>query len=230
MHRIHHLIHHRAPRPGRTRAAWSVWSVWSVWGTGLALALLALGGCASSATTSTPTPATSPSAGASPGTTPTSRTTPTPSATPSSGYPVLVYFSKHPESDSNPLTVVAVNRVSPTSGVATYAIQQLIAGPRPSEASAGYYTELTAALGGPSSCGGADFQITLDMRGSTPEQGTATLRFCRATSLPGDLSGARIQAQIDRTLQQFSTIQRDVILDRSGHCFNDLSGMDRCLS
>ncbi len=122
-----------------------------------------------------------------------------------------------------------MDRVSPTLGVATYAIQQLIAGPRPSEASAGYFTELKGALSGSSNCGGADFTITLNMRGTTPKQGTATLRFCRTTSLPGDLSGGRIRAEIDRTLRQFPTITADVILDSTGHCFDDLSGMDMCL-
>jgi hypothetical protein len=222
---------HQTPRQlrGLGRKA----GAWQLWGIGLATALLALGGCASSATTST-TPTPSPSAHATPGTIPgtTPGTTPTSGGvTPTSGgsIPVLVYFSKHPDSDNNPLTVVAVHRVSPGTGVATYAIQQLIAGPTPSEASAGFYTELTSALSGPSNCGGADFQITLDKRGTTPEPGTATLRFCRTTSLPGDLSGGRIQAQIDHTLQQFSTIKRDVVLNSGGHCFNDLSGMDLCL-
>ena len=150
-------------------------------------------------------------------------------ATSSSGYPVQVYFSKHPDSDNSPTAVFAVYRISPTLGVATYAIQQLIAGPTASEKAAGYYTELTTSLGGTSSCNGADFTITLDMKGTTHVLGTATLQFCRATQLAGDLSGSRISANITRTLLQFSNITSVVILNQSGHCFDDLKGTDDCL-
>jgi hypothetical protein len=151
-----------------------------------------------------------------------------PTATPN-GYPVLVYFSKQPDSYNDPNAVFAVHRTSPTLGVATYAIQQLIAGPTKSEADAGYFTELHGALSGASNCNGADFKITLNTRGSTPQTGTATLQFCRQLSLPGELSDPRIKAEITRTLTQFSNIKAVVILTRDGHCFGDLSGADMCL-
>jgi len=147
------------------------------------------------------------------------------------GYPVLVYFSKDPDSYTDPMVVFPVHRTSPTLGVATYAIQQLIAGPTSSEASAGYFTELATVLqhGGASSCGGPDFKITLDMRGTTPEQGTATLQFCRQTASPGIGADARINAEIEKTLTQFSNITKVVILLQDGHCFGDMSGADVCL-
>lgn len=151
------------------------------------------------------------------------------SAPAASGYPVKVYFSHHPQSDSTPTYVVAVRRVSPTLGVATYAIRQLIAGPTSAERAAGAYTELSGALSGPSNCDGRDFVITLNHRGSTPETGTATLRFCRLVLLPGDLSGARVSAEITATILQFANNHRVVILTRDGNCFNDLSGQNRCL-
>jgi hypothetical protein len=144
-------------------------------------------------------------------------------------YPVKVYFSKHPDSDNDPTKVFVVGRTSPTLGVATYAIQQLIAGPSASERSAGLYTPLTESLSGASNCGGADFTITLDMRGSKPEQGTATLKFCRATALAGDLTGGRIMAEIDATLLQFANIKQVVILTATGACFNDFKGTNDCL-
>jgi Sporulation and spore germination len=153
----------------------------------------------------------------------------TATATSSSGYPVQVYFSKHPDSDNSPTAVFAVYRISPTLGVATYAIQQLIAGPTASEKAAGYYTELTTSLGGTSNCNSADFTIALDMKGTQHALGTATLQFCRATQLAGDLSGPRISANITRTLLQFSNITSVVILTQSGHCFDDLKGTDDCL-
>lgn len=144
-------------------------------------------------------------------------------------YAVRVFFSKHPDSDNNVATVFPVGRVSPTLGVATYATQQLIAGPTAAEAAQGYYTPLPSSLSGPSNCGGADFQITLDTKGPTPEPGTATLRFCRNTMLAGDLTGAYISAEIKATLTQFPNIHKVVILTSAGSCFDDLSGMNTCL-
>jgi hypothetical protein len=144
-------------------------------------------------------------------------------------YLVYVYFSKQPDSYNNPNIVFAVERNAPAVDDATYAIQQLIAGPTPAEASAGYFTELTAALSGPSNCGGADFTLALNMRGTTPQPGTATLQFCRATTLPGDMTGPRIKAEITKTLMQFPGITAVVILNQAGHCFDDLIGGDRCL-
>ncbi len=153
-----------------------------------------------------------------------------PTAT-ATGYPMLVYFSKNPASYNDATAVYPVHRTSPTLGVATYAIQQLIAGPTPSEASAGYFTELSTVLqrAGASNCGGTDFKITLNMRGATAESGTATLQFCRPTASPGIGADARIKAEIVKTLTQFSNISKVVILLNNGHCFGDESGADLCL-
>jgi hypothetical protein len=151
---------------------------------------------------------------------------PTPTAT---GYPINVYFSKQPDSYNDPTAVFAVRRFSPTSGVATSAIEQLIAGPTTSEKAQGYFTELSGALTGSSNCGGRDFTITLNMRATHPQTGAATLRFCRTLSLPGELTDARIKAEITKTLTQFPTISTVTIITREGHCFGDLSGQDTCL-
>jgi hypothetical protein len=140
-----------------------------------------------------------------------------------------VFFSRHPESDNDPTRVFAVSRTSLTSGVATFAIAQLIAGPSQAEQSQGYYTPLSGSLQGTSSCGGADFTITLDHRGIQSETGTATLQFCRETLLAGDLTGARISAEITSTLEQFSSLRKVVILNQRGSCFNDLSGQNLCV-
>jgi hypothetical protein len=147
-----------------------------------------------------------------------------------SGYAVKVYFAQHPASDDDPSKVFAVQRTSPTLGVATYAIGQLLAGPSASEQSAGYYTPWAGALTGSSNCGGADFTITLDHRGSAPAPGVATLQFCRTTQIAGELAGARMSATAQATLLQFPNIQKAVILTSSGACFDDLSGLNRCLS
>lgn len=191
----------------------------------IALVALIVAGCSSSSSTGGTATAT-PSAHTASAT---ATSTHSPATTTPSGYPVLVYFSRHPETDSNVAAVFAVHRTAPNLQVATYAIQQLIAGPTASEAALHYFTPLPSSLTGSSTCGGPDFQITLNMKGSTPETGTATLRFCRTTQLAGDLTGGIIKAEINATLTQFSTIHKVVILNSSGSCFDDLSGQNLCL-
>ncbi|WP_069802298.1 GerMN domain-containing protein [Thermogemmatispora onikobensis] len=159
-------------------------------------------------------------------------------STPSSGgYPIKVFFSRYPVSvTSDPTAVSPVERISPTLSVGTFALQMLIAGPTPSERSAGLFSELNTLLSGPSNCaaplpvGGPDFTLTLNQRGSRSEPGTATVRFCRQLTSSGIGADARVQAEITATLTQFPGIRRVVILTRDGHCFGDESGLDRCLS
>jgi len=189
---------------------------------GAAIALLTLAACGSPTAGPAPTATTTSAA-------PAATQTAAPTATSGGPYHVLVYFSKNPDSYNDPSKVFPVDRYSPTLGVATYAIQQLIAGPTAAESSAGYFSEIHGKLSGASNCGGADFKITLDHKGSTPAPGYATLQFCRATSLPGDLSGAYIKSEITATLRQYSNIKNVVILDAQGGCFDDLSGQNLCL-
>jgi hypothetical protein len=165
-------------------------------------------------------------------TSPTTSSTGTPSVT---GYPIKVFFSKTPDSESTSTAVFPVQRISPTAQVETYAVQLLIAGPTPEERAAGYYSEFNGLLNGPSQCpavgpiGGPDFTLTLNMKGSTAEQGTATLKLCRATRSPGEGTDARVLAELNATLVQFASIKKVAILTVDGHCLGDLSGMDRCL-
>ena len=150
-------------------------------------------------------------------------------------YPVKVFFSKFPEVNTNSNAVFPVNRVSPTVGVATFAIQLLIAGPTTTEHSAGYFSELNSLFTGPSTCfapfptGGPDFTLTLNKKGNVTQAGTATLRFCRATSSPGIGTDARVTAEINATLKQFTIIKKVVILTVGGSCFGDESGLNLCL-
>ena len=154
---------------------------------------------------------------------------------PAASYPIQVFFSKFPDSGINFAAVFPVQRVSPTIAVGTFSIQLLIAGPTLTERSNGYFSELNSILTGPSNCsapfptGGPDFKLALNKKGTKDEQGTATLRFCRATNSPGIGADARIQAEITATLEQFSNIKKVVILTYDGHCFGDASGKDLCL-
>jgi hypothetical protein len=189
-------------------------------------ALLLLAACGSSSTGGTAPTATPPAAS------PTASPTSTPGL---KGYPISVYFSKTPDSENNSSAVFPVPRVSPTQQVETFSIQLLIAGPTPEERTAGYYSELNTLFSGASQCpsigpvGGPDFTLTLNMKGTTAEQGTATLKFCRATLSPGEGVDARVLAEIRATLLQFATIKKVAVLNVQGHCFGDLSGQDRCL-
>ncbi|HEY7417502.1 MAG TPA: hypothetical protein VH593_20130 [Ktedonobacteraceae bacterium] len=151
------------------------------------------------------------------------------------GYQIKVYFSKFPDSLQNYVVVFPVARISPTIAVATFSIQLLIAGPTLDERSEGYFSELNSILTGPSICngnyptGGPDFTITLNMKGATTEQGTATLQFCRATQSPGIGADARIKAEITATLLQFPNIKKVVILTSAGRFFGNEGGADAYL-
>ncbi len=164
-----------------------------------------------------------------------SNNTQAPTSSAATSYPIQVYFSKWPDSlqMKNLNAAFPVNRSSPTLAVATFSIQLLIAGPTLSEQQAGYFSELNTMLGGPSNCtglpvGGADFIITLNMKGTSPQAGTATVKFCRGLNSPGIGADARVQAEITATLKQFANIKSVVILTKDGHCFGDESGRDVC--
>lgn len=147
-------------------------------------------------------------------------------------YPVEVYFARHPDSDADPTAVFPVQRVSPTLGVATFALTQLFAGPTASEKAQGYYSPFDGALGATNYCSDSskDFVLSLNHRGSTPEQGTATVQLCRTVSIAGDLDGARMKAMITSTLLQFPGNKQVVILNDAGQCFDDLRGDNQCLT
>jgi hypothetical protein len=165
-----------------------------------------------------------------------SNNTQAPSSSTTASYPMQVFFSRSPDSlQTNFNAVFPVNRLSPTIAVATFSIQLLIAGPTLSEQQAGYFSELNIMLSGPSNCtaslpvGGPDFIITLNMKGTTPQAGTATLKFCRSLNSGGIGADGRVQAEITATLKQFANIKSVVILTKDGHCFGDESGKDFCL-
>ena len=132
-------------------------------------------------------------------------------------------FSRHPESDSDPAAVFAVDRVAPDAGVARYAIGQLVEGPTAEEATAGFFSTWTDfGYGDDSDCGGERFAITL-------EDGVATVRFCVRVILLGVVADGQAQSALTATLEQFPTVERVVILNRAGDCMFDLSELNRCL-
>lgn len=148
-------------------------------------------------------------------------------------YPVKVYFSRLPLSNTNFDAVFPVDRLSPTSSTGTFAIQQLVTGPNAAESGQGYFSEIKDHLVGSSVCSPATtkagFTLSLNMKGTTNEQGTATLKFCQQFSSAGVGTDARAIAEINATLMQFASIKKVVILTPDSHCFGDESGTDRCL-
>lgn len=174
--------------------------------------------------------------------TPSGQTTPTPSGhiTPTvnpSGATIKVYFSRHPDSDSNPTKVFALTRTAPTTAVSLHdkaanALEQMLAGPTTAERAQGYYNPFDGQIALQSYCSGAfrDFDLTLDHRGATAETGTATLQFCRRVDIPGELAGPRMSTMVSSTLLQFPGVTRVVILNYRGDCFDDLQGANACLN
>lgn len=135
-------------------------------------------------------------------------------------YPVKVHFSKHPDSDEDPAKTFPLSRTSPTSGVAAYAISQLIAGPTASEVAQGYFSNVRVRNDA-SSCGNNDFSLSI-------KDGVATLQFCRTFDAIGTIADGQADQTIQATLKQFPAIKKVVILAKDGHCQFDLSGEDHC--
>ena len=144
-------------------------------------------------------------------------------ASPTTGIPIRVYFSRYPDSDATFTAVSPVTRTAPDRGVAAAALAELIEGPTTEERAAGYFSELGASLRGPSICHGRDFRLSI-------VDGVATVRFCRSMTSAGIGQDARVRAQIEATLTQFSSIRSVRLLGSDGHCLFDQSGLDRCLA
>jgi hypothetical protein len=136
---------------------------------------------------------------------------------------IQVFFSRHPDSDEDFSRVVPVARTATDRGVARAALEALIAGPTAPERAAGYFSEWSAMLRGPSTCGGSDFSLAI-------ENGLATVRLCRQTTSAGIGQDARANAELEATLKQFPSVQRVRVLTTDNHCLFDMSGLDRCLA
>lgn len=135
-------------------------------------------------------------------------------------YPVNVYFSKKPDSDNDPGKVFAVSRTSMDSGVATFAVKELLKGPTEAEKAAGYFT--TVRLRNvESNCNGQDFMLNIS-------EGLATLRFCRTFDHLGVVADGQADSEIKATLKQFNTVEKVIILNNNNKCEFDLSGLELC--
>lgn len=136
-------------------------------------------------------------------------------------YPVRVFFSKHPDSDTNPGETFAVRRTSPDIAVGTFAIAELLKGPTDTEKGQGYFTTARLRGGDESTCRGRDFTLTI-------HDDIATLRFCRQFDHVGSVSDGQAESEIRATLLQFSNIKKVIILNRTSDCEFNLSDLNLC--
>jgi hypothetical protein len=133
---------------------------------------------------------------------------------------VQIFFPQSPDSMNDFTKVVPVWRSTDRTGLAQFAVEQLVAGPTRAEQQRGLQPALR--LKGASNCG-RDFTISLD-------RGTAKLQFCRQVVSNGIGDDARTQSAVRTTLKQFSTVRNVVILNPDGSCFGDQSGTNRCFT
>jgi len=133
---------------------------------------------------------------------------------------IKVFFPKPSGSNDELAYVEPVWRSTNSSGVAQFAIAQLIAGPTESEEQLGL--ESAIALRDSSNCG-SDFTISIR------NNKVAKLQFCRSVVSAGIGDDARVRNSVEETLKQFPTINSVVILDKNGDCLGDQSGNNTCL-
>lgn len=162
---------------------------------------------------------------------PTATSVLTPTSTPGS-YTMKVYFAHHPQTDTQPDVVLAVERTLTAHPTPTAALEAMFRGPTADERSEGYYSPFDGMMSLISYCPGdfKDFTLMMDHRGTISETGTITITLCRTVMMAGDLDGARMSAMIQQTLLQFPDIKKVVILTHEGACFNDLRGDNACLN
>jgi hypothetical protein len=132
---------------------------------------------------------------------------------------VKVFFSQAPDNELDFTATTGVTRTSNREDVVTFVIEELVKGPTSDEKKLNLENQIL--LEGNSNCGGKDFTLTIDKK-------VATLKFCKLVVTNGIGTDARITNQIEKTLKQFDTIEKIVILTSNGSCFGDLSGLDVC--
>jgi hypothetical protein len=131
---------------------------------------------------------------------------------------VKIYFSKSPQSYNDFDYSEGLDRKSSRIDIGTFTIEELIKGPSTNEQISDYFTPLR--LNGDTNCG-KDFTLNIKDK-------IATLKFCRNIETAGIGDDARITTSISKTLKQFSTIEKVIILTKDDNCFGDMSGLNNC--
>ena len=94
-----------------------------------------------------------------------------------------------------PVGVFPVDRMVSSSTPARESLEELLRGPTDGEQAKGYSTNLE----------------NLHLVGISLKEGVASVRFNGLLRLRGTLSGARLRAQVERTLRQFPSVRRVLI-------------------
>lgn len=132
---------------------------------------------------------------------------------------VKVFFPNYSRNNTALGHVEPVWRTTQRGDIATFAIEQLIAGPTSNEIKIGFMKPIQ--FRGSSNCG-SNFNLAIS-------GGVARLKFCRTIPSAGIGDDARVKSSVDTTLKQFSTVKSVIILTKEGDCFGDMSGENICL-
>jgi hypothetical protein len=176
----------------------------------------------------TPTPGTTVPAVTGTGVTPTSGLSPvagvTGGVTPSTAatHTVKAFFVDDIKFNTPDMSefLTSVNRQTTRTDVATFAMEQVIAGPTAQER-ANLSLREPIFLSGVSNCSGKDFTLSVS-------SGIATIRFCKPIVIHGDAEEWFFRAAVLNTLKQFPTVQKVKIYISDGSCWSDMSGQDIC--
>lgn len=112
-----------------------------------------------------------------------------------------------------------VERHTPRTDVATFALEEIMKGPTTVEVEQGlrptFGEEYFVTLSGNSQCGIKTFTLNID-----PDNYFAKVKFCKDVNFTQDLSMSLLTDQIRKTLIQFEKIHKVQILNKAGNCIN----------
>jgi hypothetical protein len=113
----------------------------------------------------------------------------------------------------------SVERRTPRTDVATFALEEIVRGPTAEEIDQGlrptFGEENFITLSGKSQCGIKPFTVSLD-----PDNYFAKVSFCRDVNLLQDVSMRVLVEQIRKTLIQFEKIHKVQILNKDSNCLD----------
>ena len=134
-----------------------------------------------------------------------------------------VYFQKFPEATDDYSFVDAVFRTTTRTDDTIFVLEEFLKGPTVVEEAEGFKGIEPVSLSGPSSCNGKNFELTIS-------DNIATFQFCKATSGLND-NTSQVSVPISENVKYYNPeVEKVIILDIDGNCFNDLSGINACLN
>ncbi len=118
--------------------------------------------------------------------------------------------------------LLAKERKSSRTDIATFALEEMIKGPSEAEINGSDKLVNIVKLEGVSTCFGRDFTLSINNK-------VATLRFCKTIVKENDVYPIAFAQMIQNTLNQFPTITSVRIYEANGNCYNDtMSDINYC--